>query len=93
MSKFELIVYWLMSIPRLPIIILFSILGLFTGLFCAIKPALCIEMQKRFYAKINWRMEPIFMEKEIYNTRFMGWFLVIISVITLFLSISKVIIL
>jgi hypothetical protein len=93
MSKFELLVYWLMTIPRLPIIILFSILGLFAGLFAATKPVLCIEIQKRFYAKINWRMEPISVEKEIYNTRSMGCFLVIISLITLFLSISKLILL
>jgi len=39
------------------------LLASFLFLFC--KPALAIELQRRFYAKINWRMEPISMPKEI----------------------------
>lgn len=55
--------------------------GFFAGLLLAAKPRLAIELQKIFYAKINWRMEPISMEKEIRNTRIMGIFLIIVTVI------------
>jgi len=33
-------------------------------------------MQRRFYLLINWRIEPVSMEKEIRNTRWMGLFLI-----------------
>jgi hypothetical protein len=89
MSKFELLIYWLMRIPLLPVIIFFSLPGVAAGLFLALKPVSCIELQKRFYAKINWRMEPISMEKEIRNTRLMGWFLVIFLLAALFLVFAK----
>lgn len=47
------------------------------GLFIFFKPALAIKFQIKFYEKINWRMEPIDMRKEIRNTRIMGAFLII----------------
>lgn len=52
------------------------------GLFLLIKPALAIEIQKRFYEKINWRIEPVSMPKEIRNTRIMGLFLVIAALLS-----------
>ena len=52
------------------------------GVFLLAKPALVIELQQKFYAKINWRMEPISMEKEIRNTRMMGVFLIAVTVLT-----------
>ena len=93
MSGFERMVYRLMAIPRLPLLVLFSLLGLCAGLFCAFRPHQAIEFQKRFYARINWRMEPISMEKEIANTRFMGWFLILVSLVPLFLAANKMILL
>jgi len=93
MSHFELIIYWLMAVPRLPVLILFSFLGLVAGLFVAAKPGLSIQIQQRFYARINWRMEPISMEKELYNTRFLGLFLIAISLMALFLAVNKLILL
>ena len=39
------------------------------------------EIQRRFYARINWRIEPISFEKEMRNTRLMGVFFVIAIVI------------
>lgn len=74
----EILIYRLAGIPIVPILILFYIIGLFIGFFLVIKPALSIEIQQKFYAKINWKMEPISMPKEIRNTRIMGWLLIIL---------------
>jgi len=57
--------------------------GIIIGLFVFFKPELTIEIQRRFYEKINWRIEPISMPKEIRNTKAMGIFLVIISIATM----------
>ena len=56
--------------------ILFVAVVLVVGLFVALRPEKTIEIQQKFYAKINWRIEPISMSKEIRNTRLMGLFLV-----------------
>ena len=53
------------------------------GSFLFLKPAAAIELQRKFYEKINWRMEPIIVEKEIKNTKIMGIFLFIVGVVTL----------
>ncbi len=42
------------------------------GLFLFLKPELAIDIQRRFYEKINWRIEPVSMEKELRNTKIMG---------------------
>ncbi len=63
--------------------ILVSLFAIATGLFVSLRPKLVIELQRRFYEKINWRIEPISMPKEIRNTRIMGIFLVAITIITL----------
>lgn len=57
------------------------IFGFVVGLFLATKPRWAIELQKKFYAKINWNIEPISFEKEIRNTRLMGLFLIGLAVI------------
>jgi hypothetical protein len=59
--------------------ILVSIASLILGIFIRGKAELVIEIQRRFYLKINWKIEPISMEKEIHNTKLMGSFLVILS--------------
>ena len=56
------------------------------GLFLFLKPSLAIELQKKFYEKINWRIEPVSMPKEIRNTRIMGLFLIIAAFATIILS-------
>ncbi len=86
---FELIIAWFAGIPVPPVLILFSIIGLGIGAFMVIHPALSIEIQRRFYCRINWKIEPISLVKEIRNTRAMGWFLVILSVTTLFLTFTN----
>ena len=57
------------------------------GLFVFFRPAAAIEFQRLFYEKINWRIEPISMAKEIRNTKIMGLFLVIISIVAIFFCI------
>jgi len=64
------------------ILILFSIVGLSIGSFFIFKPELAIEIQRRFYAKINWRIEPISLKKELRNTRIMGWVVIILILAT-----------
>jgi uncharacterized membrane protein len=70
-----------------PILILISLISIIIGLFLFLRPLLAIEMQKKFYARINWRIEPISLEKEIRNTRIMGLFLIIFVLSVLVLKI------
>jgi hypothetical protein len=65
--------------------ILFAAIGMVAlclGFFIYKNPSLVIEWQKKFYALINWRMEPISMEKEIRNTMLMGLFLIVVTTAT-----------
>ncbi len=84
----EILVAWLTRIPVLPILISFYIIGLGIGIFMIINPALTLEIQRRFYAKINWKIEFISMSKEIRNTQIMGWFLIIFLIVTLVFILS-----
>ena len=65
------------------ILLLIPAAGILAGLFIFFNPALIIEIQRKFYEKINWRIEPISMKKEIRNTRIMGLFLAVIGVLAL----------
>jgi len=51
------------------------------GIFVYMYPEKIIEIHKRFYALINWRMEPISIPKEIRNTKWMGLFLISVTLI------------
>lgn len=84
LNTMEVLIVWLAGIPARLILIFFSVAGLFTGVFLISKPILAIKTQQRFYAKINWKMEPISMEKEIRHTRIMGWLLIVLLVAILF---------
>ena len=66
----------------------FSLFGFLAGLFFIIKPELAIEIQRRFYAKINWKIEPISKSLELRNTRIMGGFLLLVLIVTLLLFFS-----
>lgn len=72
------------------IFILFSLIGLSIGSFLMTNPLACIEIQRRFYATINWKIEPVSNELEIRNTRIMGGFLIVLSVVTLVLAFIKI---
>jgi hypothetical protein len=52
--------------------IMVSILALINGFICITSPKLAIKIQQDFYARINWRIEPINLDKELKNTRLMG---------------------
>ncbi len=54
--------------------------SLLAGTVCLRWPRKVIVFQQRFYSRINWRMEPISMSKEIRNTRLMGLALVLLAV-------------
>jgi hypothetical protein len=62
---------------------LISGVGIAIGAYLLLRPSSAIHMQARFYEKINWRIEPISMKREIRNTRIMGLFLIIICSITI----------
>jgi hypothetical protein len=71
--------------------ILLPLISLFVGLFIFLKPTLIIEMQRKFYEKINWKIEPISMSKEIRNTRLMGMLLIVITLLTFIFMYVRVI--
>ncbi len=60
-----------------PALYLFSALSLIIGLFIYLKPDKAIQLQIDFYRWINWNMQPVSMEKEVRNTKAMGFFLVV----------------
>ena len=50
--------------------------GIAVGSLLILKPDQVIEFQRRFYFKINWRMEPVNMALELCNTRMMGFMII-----------------
>ncbi len=64
------------------IFILTVLIALSVGGYVYTSPQDAILLQKKFYALINWRMEPISMSKEIRNTRLMGLFLIIFTLMS-----------
>ena len=70
--------------------VVFCLLGAIVGVFLVQNPRQAIELQTRFYALINWRLEPISLPKEIQNTRLMGLFLIIaVTVVLLYLVLRR----
>lgn len=66
-----------MQLLFLPLI--FFVFALPVGLTLIFNPGLAIDLQKKFYAGINWRIEPISLKKELRNTRIMGLTIIILS--------------
>jgi hypothetical protein len=60
-----------------PISILVYLLAEAIGSAMFFKPGAVIEFQRKFYEKINWRIQPVSMPKEIRNTKLMGLFLIL----------------
>jgi hypothetical protein len=56
----------------IPALLLVCPLSIILGLFLFFNPAAAIETQRKIYEKINWRIEPMSMQKELRNTRGMG---------------------
>lgn len=65
--------------------VIIALVGVITGLFCIINPQLVIQLQQRFYAIINWKIEPISVVKEVRNTKIMGYFSLITSMVIMVL--------
>lgn len=63
--------------------ILISVISISIGSFLFLNPTSAIETQKKFYERINWRVEPVSMQKEIRNTKIMGLFLIIVTILTM----------
>lgn len=61
--------------------IFLSSVSLIAGYLCIKKPLNVIRFQQTFYEKINWRLEPIDLKKEIKNTQIMGAILVALSIV------------
>ncbi|MBI5150002.1 MAG: hypothetical protein HZA28_04440 [Candidatus Omnitrophica bacterium] len=59
--------------------VLIVIFSLASGFLISRYPAKVIRWQQKFYLLINWRMEPVSMEKEMRNTRWMGLFLIAVT--------------
>ena len=73
-----------MSMLAAGLLLPLSVFAAGAGLLCALRPRKIIRIQQAFYARINWRIEPISMDKEIANTRTMGIFLVVCGAAALF---------
>jgi hypothetical protein len=64
----------------IPALLLVCPLSIILGLFLFFNPAAAIETQRKIYEKINWRIEPMSMQKELKNTRVMGLALIAAAV-------------
>jgi hypothetical protein len=64
------------------IVLLIALVSTAFGAFLIRSPLAAFEWQRRFYRLINWDIKPISVEKEVRNTKWMGWFLIIITVVT-----------
>jgi len=64
-------------------IILMSLISVIFGALLIFRPARVIAFQIKFYEFINWRIEPVSMQKELRNTRIMGGLLTAISLISI----------
>jgi hypothetical protein len=81
----EYAVNWLAGIPPKVIICAISLIGLMIGALLILNPLMSIEIQRIIYAKMNWKIEPISLPKEVRNLRLLGLFMVIFLCATLFL--------
>ncbi|MBU0547306.1 MAG: hypothetical protein KJ710_03580 [Candidatus Omnitrophica bacterium] len=69
----------MIKILSCPVLIAVHFLGIAVGSIMFLKPEAVIEFQRKFYEKINWRIEPISIPKEIRNTKLMGLFMVFLA--------------
>ncbi len=54
--------------------------GIIIGLLVYFYPVSVMRLQVKFYEKINWRVEPISLQKEFDRTKHTGLYLVILCV-------------
>jgi len=53
--------------------------GCILGGYVFLRPRKIIDLQIRFYALINWKVSPISMDKEIRNTKMMGFIVILFA--------------
>jgi len=61
----------------------FVVIVIIFGALVAWKPKKTIDIQIALYRLVNWKIEPISMEKEIKNTRIMGLIVLILGIFSL----------
>ncbi len=66
-----------------------AMLAFFFGLLCFFRPDSAIKLQQKFYEQINWKIEPINLNKELKNTRIMGIINLTLAIIIVFYSFKK----
>jgi hypothetical protein len=62
--------------------VILSGVALLIGLVLIAIPRKVIDAQIALYRPFNWKLEPISMEKEIRNTRIMGWIMVLFCAVS-----------
>lgn len=60
--------------------IITATLAFINGTICAANPSQAIKIQQRFYEKINWKIEPINLKKELRNTKIMGMLSLVLAI-------------
>lgn len=65
------------------IVLALFLIGISIGIFLITRPKSAIRIQQKLYAKINWKIEPISMSKEIRNTKIMGFILIVLLIFIL----------
>lgn len=63
--------------------IVFTVSAFFVGLVLFLKPLTAISLQEKFYARINWSLKPISVEKEVKSTKLMGLLVILITLMLL----------
>ena len=58
------------------------IAGIAVGLFVFFYPVSVMKMQVKFYEKINWRIEPISLQKEFNRTKYTGLYLIVLCLLS-----------
>jgi hypothetical protein len=52
------------------------VIGIVVGILVFFYPVSVMRMQVKFYEKINWRIEPISLQKEFNRTKYTGLYLI-----------------
>jgi len=66
-----------------------AVIAIAFGSLLAWKPKKIIDMQIALYRRLNWKIEPISMKKEIRNTRIMGLVVFVLGALSLGLVLLK----
>jgi hypothetical protein len=58
------------------------IAGIVVGILVFFYPVSVMRLQVKFYEKINWRIEPISLQKEFNRTKYTGLYLVLLCLLS-----------